>query len=142
MPVAKPVIKPAAKIGKKAKTNGKKKLNTGPKNCVGGFSGCKSCTGDYMDVDGERSCDSCDKYLDQNPWDPYWEHMHTDFGESKEYKELEKAGTCFFLPLHAFLKRVPYKPILLGGTHPLPRPAQHGNVEVFRVLLSANTDWL
>jgi hypothetical protein len=91
-PVAKPVIKPAAKIGKKAKTNGKKKLNTGPKNCVGGFSGCKSCTGDYMDADGERYCDSCDKYLDQNPWDPYWEHMHTDFGESKEYKELEKAG--------------------------------------------------
>ncbi len=45
-----------------------------------------------MDADGERYCDSCDKYLDQNPWDPYWEHMHTDFGESKEYKELEKAG--------------------------------------------------
>jgi hypothetical protein len=91
-PVAKPVMKPAAKIGKKAKTNGKMKLNTSPKNCVGGFPGCKSCIGDYMDVDGEGYCDSCDKYIDQNPWDAYWEHMHNDFGESKEYKELEKAG--------------------------------------------------
>jgi hypothetical protein len=27
-----------------------------------------------------------------NPWDPYWEHMNIEFGESGEYKELEKAG--------------------------------------------------
>ena len=45
-----------------------------------------------MHVDGAGYCDSCDKYVDRNPWDPYWEHMNNEFGESGEYKELENAG--------------------------------------------------
>ncbi len=62
--------KPAAKIGKKSKIDGKKKLNTRKKNCVGGFPGCKTRVGDYKGVDGAGYCDSCDNYVDQNPWDP------------------------------------------------------------------------
>jgi len=62
------------------------------KKCRGGLSDCKNYVGDYKDVDGVGCCEQCDKYVDDNPYDPYWEHMEQDFGESKEYKELEKRG--------------------------------------------------
>jgi hypothetical protein len=89
---AKPAATPAAKIGKKPKIDGKKKLKTRKKNCVGGFPWCKTYIGGFKDVDGAGYCGSCDKCVDRNPWDPYWEHMNNEFGESGEYKELEKAG--------------------------------------------------
>jgi len=62
------------------------------KKCRGGFDGCKIYIGDHKDVDGIGYCESCDNYIDENPWDPYWEHMEQEFGESEEYAELEKAG--------------------------------------------------
>lgn len=62
------------------------------KKCCGGFTGCKIYVGEHKDVDGAGYCESCDKYIDENPWDPYWEHMEQEFGDSEEYAELEKAG--------------------------------------------------
>jgi len=62
------------------------------KKCRGGFPECKIYIGDHKDVDGVGYCESCDKYIDENPWDPYWEHMEQEFGDSEEYAELEKAG--------------------------------------------------
>jgi hypothetical protein len=62
------------------------------KKCRGGFTGCKIYVGEHKDVDGAGYCESCDNYIDENPWDPYWEHMEQEFGESEEYAELEKAG--------------------------------------------------
>jgi hypothetical protein len=35
-------------------------------------------------------CEECDKYVDENPYDPYWEQMEQYFGDSPEYAELEK----------------------------------------------------
>jgi hypothetical protein len=60
------------------------------KKCSGGLPKCKNYIGDYKDVDGVGCCESCDKYVDENPYDPYWEHMEEDFSNSKEYEELEK----------------------------------------------------
>lgn len=62
------------------------------KKCCGGFTGCKIYVGSHKDVDGAGYCESCDNYIDENPWDPYWEHMEQQFGDSKEYAELKKAG--------------------------------------------------
>jgi len=62
------------------------------KKCRGGFDGCEIYVGDHKDVDGVGYCKSCDKYIDENPWDPYWEHMDNEFGDSEEYAELEKTG--------------------------------------------------
>jgi hypothetical protein len=62
------------------------------KRCSGGLDKCKNYVGDYKDVEGVGCCEECDKYVDENPYDPYWEHMEEDFGESKEYQELEKKG--------------------------------------------------
>ena len=69
-----------------------KPKQTRRKRCRGGLSDCKNYVGEYKDVDGVGCCEQCDKYVDDNPYDPYWEHMEEDFGESKEYEELEKRG--------------------------------------------------
>ena len=42
------------------------------------------------DVDGVDCCKQCDDYVDENPYDPYWEQMEDSFSSSKEYEELEK----------------------------------------------------
>jgi hypothetical protein len=62
------------------------------KRCQGGLSDCKNFIGDYKDVDGVDCCEECDKYVDENPYDPYWEQMSQAFQDSKEYEELEKQG--------------------------------------------------
>jgi hypothetical protein len=62
------------------------------KKCCVGFDGCKIYRDDYKDVEGIGCCESCDKYIDENPWDPYWEHMENEFGDSEEYAELKKSG--------------------------------------------------
>ena len=60
--------------------------------CKGGEPNCKNLVGRYRDVDGVGCCERCDWYVDDNPYDPYWELMEQGFGNSAEYKELEKAG--------------------------------------------------
>jgi len=60
------------------------------KRCSGGLPSCKNFVGDYQDVDGVGCCESCDMYVDENPYDPYWEQMEQAFSDSKEYEELEK----------------------------------------------------
>jgi hypothetical protein len=62
------------------------------KKCTGGQPECKNYVGDYKDVEGVGCCEECDKYIDDNPYDPYWEHMEQEFWESKECKELEEKG--------------------------------------------------
>ena len=62
------------------------------RRCRGGLPDCKNFVGVYKDVDGVGCCEQCDKYVDDNPYDPYWEHMEQEFGDSEEYAELEKAG--------------------------------------------------
>ncbi|NDA89945.1 MAG: hypothetical protein EBY20_03440 [Alphaproteobacteria bacterium] len=62
------------------------------KKCRGGQPNCKNYIGDYKDVDGVECCEQCDKYIDDNPYDPYWEHMEQDFSSSPECEELEKKG--------------------------------------------------
>jgi len=62
------------------------------KKCQGGLPNCKNFVGNYKDIDGVGCCEQCDKYIDDNPYDPYWEHMEQDFGESKECQELEENG--------------------------------------------------
>jgi len=62
------------------------------KRCIGGQPDCKNYVGDYKDIDDVGCCEQCDKYVDENPYDPYWEHMDNDFENSKEYEELEKNG--------------------------------------------------
>jgi hypothetical protein len=69
-----------------------KKKRVYRKKCRGGFPDCKIYIGDHKDVDGVGYCETCDKYIDENPWDPYWEHMENEFEDSKEYAELEKNG--------------------------------------------------
>jgi len=60
------------------------------KKCEGGQPDCKNYVGDYKDVEGVGCCEECDKYVDDNPYDPYWEQMDQLFEDSKEYEELEK----------------------------------------------------
>jgi hypothetical protein len=60
------------------------------KKCEGGQPDCKNYVGDYKDVEGVGCCEECDKYVDENPYDPYWEQMEQLFEDSKEYEELEK----------------------------------------------------
>jgi hypothetical protein len=77
--------------------NMKKTLNTKQrrsrgKRCSGGLANCKNYVGNYKDVENVGCCEQCDKYIDENPYDPYWEWMEQEFGESKEYEELEKSG--------------------------------------------------
>jgi hypothetical protein len=60
------------------------------KKCRGGLPACKNYVGDYKDIDGVGCCEECDKYIDENPYDPYWEQMEQEFAESKECKELAK----------------------------------------------------
>lgn len=62
------------------------------KKCKGGQPNCKNYVGDYKDVDDVGCCEQCDKYVDENPYDPYWDHMQQDFENSEEYEELEKKG--------------------------------------------------
>jgi len=63
------------------------------KRCQGGLQDCKNLVPlDYKDVDGVGCCEQCDKYVDDNPYDPYWEQMQDAFGNTKEYEELKKAG--------------------------------------------------
>ena len=60
------------------------------KRCRGGQPNCKNYIGDYKDVENVGCCEQCDKYIDENPYDPYWEHMDIDFESSDEYKELKE----------------------------------------------------
>jgi hypothetical protein len=60
------------------------------KRCKGGLATCKNFVGDYKDVEGVGCCKECDDYIDENPYDPYWEQMEQAFSDSKEYKLLEK----------------------------------------------------
>ena len=63
------------------------------KKCRGGLPECKNLVSlNYKDVDGVGCCENCDKYIDNNPYDPYWDQMQESFGTTKEYEELEKAG--------------------------------------------------
>jgi len=60
------------------------------KRCQGGQPNCKNLVDvGYKDVDGVGCCAQCDKYIDDNPYDPYWEHMDNDFEFSEEHKYLE-----------------------------------------------------
>jgi hypothetical protein len=71
------------------------------KKCRGGLANCKNYIGDYKDVDGVGCCEQCDKYIDDNPYDPYWEQMEQEFSSSPEYEKLEKNG---FLATFAYDK--------------------------------------
>uniref|UniRef100_A0A6C0F4W3 Uncharacterized protein n=1 Tax=viral metagenome TaxID=1070528 RepID=A0A6C0F4W3_9ZZZZ len=73
------------------KTKAKKVAIRG-KKCSGGQCECKNYVGNYKDVEGVGCCEQCDKYIDDNPYDPYWEHMEQDFEFSKECEELEQNG--------------------------------------------------
>jgi len=58
------------------------------KKCRGGLLNCNNYVGEYKDVDCVGCCEQCDKYVDDNPYDPYWEHMEQEFSYSEEYKAL------------------------------------------------------
>jgi len=58
--------------------------------CVGGLPKCTNYLNGYKDIEGVACCEECDKYIDENPYDPYWEIMDNEFSSSKEYKELKK----------------------------------------------------
>jgi hypothetical protein len=73
----------------KQKTNSKKVAIRG-KKCSGGQAECKNYVGNYKDVEGVGCCEQCDKYIDENPYDPYWEHMEQEFEFSKEYEKLDQ----------------------------------------------------
>jgi hypothetical protein len=60
------------------------------KRCSGGLPACKKYVGDYKDVEGVGCCEQCDKYIDENPYDPYWEQMEQAFENSKEYENYKK----------------------------------------------------
>ena len=60
------------------------------KKCKGGQLNCKNYVGLYKDVEGVGCCELCDKYIDENPYDPYYEQMQESFSNSIEYEELEK----------------------------------------------------
>jgi len=62
------------------------------KRCSGGQPNCKKYVGDYKDVEDVGCCKACDDYIDENPYDPYWEQMEQAFGDSPEYEEAEKSG--------------------------------------------------
>jgi len=66
------------------------KLDFKKLKCIGGQPDCNNYVNGYKDVDGDGCCEDCDKYIDENPYDPYWEHMANEFTSSKEYKELKK----------------------------------------------------
>jgi hypothetical protein len=67
----------------------RKKL--GPR-CKGGQPGCNKFIKGYEDVEGVGCCEECDRYIDENPYDPYWEHMANDFEfeSTNEYKKLQE----------------------------------------------------
>ena len=54
------------------------------KRCSGGQPNCKNYVGNYKDVEDVGCCKTCDDYIDENPYDPYWEQMEQAFGETKE----------------------------------------------------------
>jgi len=62
------------------------------KRCRGGQPDCKNWANGYKDVDDVGCCEQCDKYIDDNPYDPYWEQMEDAFSNSDKYEELEKKG--------------------------------------------------
>lgn len=62
------------------------------KRCRGGQPNCKNWTNGYKDVDDVGCCEECDKYIDDNPYDPYWEQMEDAFSNSELYEELQKNG--------------------------------------------------
>jgi hypothetical protein len=62
------------------------------KKCRGGQPDCKNYVYSYKDIDGVGCCEKCDKYVDDNPYDPYWEQMEQNFSSSPECEELEKNG--------------------------------------------------
>jgi hypothetical protein len=58
--------------------------------CIGGQPGCNNYVNGYKDVEEVGCCEECDKYIDENPYDPYWEQMANEFSSSKEYKKLKQ----------------------------------------------------
>jgi hypothetical protein len=72
--------------------NPPKNVTIRKKRCCGGLPNCKKYVGNYKDVEGVGCCQQCDKYIDDNPYDPYWEQMEDAFSSSKEYKELEESN--------------------------------------------------
>ena len=58
--------------------------------CRGGRDKCPNMVGDYKDVDGVGCCEDCDREVDENPYDPYWEQMANEFEGSPEYQELQR----------------------------------------------------
>jgi hypothetical protein len=60
------------------------------KKCRGGLPKCKNYVENYKDVESVGCCEQCDKYVDENPYDPYWEQMEQNFHNSEAYEELEK----------------------------------------------------
>jgi len=77
---------------KEKKTEKEKTKRIYRKKCRGGLDKCKNYIGNYKDVEGIGCCEQCDKCVDENPYDPYWEHMEQEFENSDEYKELEEKG--------------------------------------------------
>jgi len=60
--------------------------------CSGCYRDCNNYLEGYKDVDDCGCCKSCDDYIDDNPYDPYWEQMANEFSSSKEYKTLKRKG--------------------------------------------------
>ena len=60
--------------------------------CSGCYRDCNNYLEGYKDIDDCGCCKSCDDYIDDNPYDHYWEQMANDFSSSKEYKALKRKG--------------------------------------------------
>ena len=60
--------------------------------CSGCYRDCNNYLEGYKDIDDCGCCKSCDDYIDDNPYDSYWEQMANDFSSSKEYKALKRKG--------------------------------------------------
>lgn len=67
-------------------------IKTRRKRCRGGQPDCKNWANGYKDVDDVGCCEQCDKYIDDNPYDPYWEQMEDAFSNSELYKSVKKNG--------------------------------------------------
>jgi hypothetical protein len=72
------------------------------KRCRGGQPYCKNWANGYKDVDDVGCCEQCDKYIDDNPYDPYWEQMEDAFSNSELYKSVKKNGLEYEKAFEAF----------------------------------------
>jgi hypothetical protein len=60
--------------------------------CSSCYRNCNNYLNGYKDIDDCGCCKSCDDYIDDNPYDPYWEQIANEFSSSKEYKALKRKG--------------------------------------------------